>query len=387
MAELCPFRALRCTDRASIPIQAETGENPALDRKLADWLSNQKKGDETLKQDTDPGLMIYEQEFTHLGQRKKVKGLLSLVKIEEETILLPHEEVSIQKEQEHFELLQKTGCQLRPVYCMYEDDERKTMSRVQLLSSGKPRFEWKENGTVHRIWLVNDILVIAAIKEDFLDRRLFLADGHSRYAAAQAIRQSGGSDYIFTFLADMEQEFTFLPSHCLIRNLESWNEAKFLADCEPFFQVIPRGTVDEIPTNLDALYRQGKKAFAFYSGGANWTLLILKDTELMGELLPDKSESFRQLDVSIFHSLVLEKLLAIPKDNENAISTDSIEEALTSVQNGEAQCAFFLNPARRKEICEISEVGEKMPPQSTSFFPVFPVAAAIYKSTEIDFIK
>lgn len=366
MAELNPFRALRCTNRTGIPNQAA--------ELLRGWTE-----DGTLKQDTDPGFMIYEQEFSYLGQKKRVKGFLSLVKIEGDSIILPHEETDPMQVEETLSLMKETGSQLEPVYCMYQDGERKTMSRIHLLSSGKPRFEFQENGATHRIWVVNDILVIAAIKEDFAARRLFLADGHSRYEAARKWKENGGSDFVLAFLADMEQDITLLPAHCLINNLETWDETKFLADCEPYFQVIPRGTVDEIPANLDALYRQGKKAFAFYSGGVSWTLLILKDITVMAEIMPGKGEAFRQLDTSILHSLILKKLLGIPSMAIKATFVDSISQALASVQDGRAQAAFMLNPARLKEICEISEMGEKMPSRSTMFYPTVPVGVSMYR--------
>lgn len=367
MAELSPFRALRCADRPGI----FSGEVYDSDIRLTELL---RSADGALKQDTAPGFLIYEQEFTFLGQKRKIKGFLSLVKIQDESVILPHEETSPSEVNRYLALLEETGCQTDPVYCMYQDEERKTMSRIRLLSAGKPRYEFSENGAIHRIWVVNDILAIAAIKEDFAPRRLLLADGQSRFEAARAHNSSG---FALAFLADMEQDVAFLPSHCLINGVENWDEVKFLADCEPYFQVIPRGTVDEIPANLDALYRQGKKSFALYSGGTNWTLLILKDPGVMAEILPDQSEPFRKLDTTILHSLVLQKLLSVPA--RAALSVDSMEKALSAVCNGEAQCAFFLNQARLKEIREISEAGERMPPRSTVFYPAVPEGAAMYR--------
>lgn len=386
MAELSPFQALRCTAgarRDNLPLEAGPfhaarpestgGNNPA--ELLREWME-----DGIVKQDTDPGLYIYEQEFTHLGQRKKVRGFLSLVKIEEEPGILTHEETFPSEVQERLALLEATSCQFSPIYSFYEDDGRKTMSRIRLLSSGKPRMEFSERGVTHRLWVVNDILAIAAIWEDFAPRRLFLADGHHRWAAAAEWKKRGGPDSALMFLADAEQDMTILPAHCLVRG--TFEEKTFLAGCEPYFDVIRRGTTDEIPANLDALYRQGKKAFAFYSGGANWTLLILKDSSVMAQLLPDKSEPFRELDSSILHSLILEHLFQLPAQDSSEPSflsfSSSMQETLNSVRGGLGQCAFLLNPARVKEIREISVTGEKMPPKSTAFYPAPPAGMIMY---------
>ena len=93
----------------------------------------------------------------------------------------------------------------------------------------------------------------------------------------------------------------------------------------------------------------------------------------MAQLLPDKSEASQGLDVTVLHSLVLEKLMGIDKENManqvNLTYTRSMEEALASVQNGESQCAFLLNPTRVTEIRDVAAAGEKMPQKSTYFYP------------------
>ena len=118
----------------------------------------------------------------------------------------------------------------------------------------------------------------------------------------------------------------------------------------------------------------------FFVGGAlgvdMWAgeqLLVLKDLSVMAQLLPDKSEASQGLDVTVLHSLVLEKLMGIDKENManqvNLTYTRSMEEALTSVRNGESQCAFLLNPTRVTEIRDVAAAGEKMPQKSTYFYP------------------
>jgi len=191
-------------------------------------------------------------------------------------------------------------------------------------------------------------------------------------------------------LTDLAQDgLTVLPFHCLLKDSESFDEAKFLSDCEPYFQVISRETMpqciaDEMERYLDALYRQGKKAFGFYSGGESWTLLILKEIAVMDELLPEKSASFRALDGSILHSLILERLLGLKNDAAQSKTdyTTSMEKAVSSVQSGFSKCAFLLNPARLKEICEVADAGEKMPPKSTCFYPAIPAGMVINLSKD-----
>jgi uncharacterized protein (DUF1015 family) len=163
------------------------------------------------------------------------------------------------------------------------------------------------------------------------------------------------------------------PTHRLVRGLNSFDAQKLLEGCKQYFEVFPMDNVSDIETNLDALYRQGKKAFAFYDGGAKWTLLILKDIAVMKEILPQKSAASQGLDVTVLHSLVLERILGIDAENManqiNLTYTRSFEEAISSVQNGESQCTFILNPTRVSEIRDVAAAGEKMPQKSTYFYP------------------
>ena len=56
-------------------------------------------------------------------------------------------------------------------------------------------------------------------------------------------------------------------------------------------------------------------------------------------------------------------------NQKNLTYTRSFEEAIESVQSGESQCAFLLNPTRVTEIRDVAAAGEKMPQKSTYFYP------------------
>ena len=46
-----------------------------------------------------------------------------------------------------------------------------------------------------------------------------------------------------------------------------------------------------------------------------------------------------------------------------------INEALALVDDGDADCAFILNPTRVEEISDVASAGERMPQKSTYFYP------------------
>ncbi len=410
MAQIKPFRALRYTDKAGstatltcppydiiseeqrkkflnenpynvIRLELPKGSSPyeQAGRDLGDWLNAG-----ILKQDTDGGLYIYEEEFTAYGQKKKVKGFICLVKLEEfsKGIILPHEETLSKAKEDRFNLMKATSCNFSQIYSLYMDEENKTMDRINALSSGRPRYEFSDGEVTHRMWLVNDKLAVKAISDDFTDRKLYIADGHHRYETALNYRSwrrengtaDGSEDYVMMMLVNMENDgLVVFPTHRLINGIENFDGEKLLQSCEAYFDVIPRENISEIPANLDALYRQGKKAFAYYAGEDKWHLIILKDENIMEEILPGRSEAYRGLDVSVLHSLILEKLLGIDRENmanqKNLAYTRSFEEAINAVKGGSAQCAFILNPTRVTEIRDVAAAGEKMPQKSTYFYP------------------
>lgn len=119
--------------------------------------------------------------------------------------------------------------------------------------------------------------------------------------------------------------------------------------------------------------KAGKKAYGFYVGNSEWYELTLKDISVMDALLPELSVASRQLDVTVLHSLILEEIFGIDKENMaaqiNLTYTKFFEEAISSVDEGKAQCSFVLNSTKVTEIRDVASAGEKMPQKSTYFYP------------------
>ena len=108
-------------------------------------------------------------------------------------------------------------------------------------------------------------------------------------------------------------------------------------------------------------------------GGKGWQCLTLRDQGVMDRLLPDLSPASRHLDVTVLHTLILERLFGIDKENmanqKNLVYVKQMEEAIDAVRNGGANFAFLLNPTRVTEIRDVAAAGEKMPQKSTYFYP------------------
>jgi uncharacterized protein (DUF1015 family) len=176
------------------------------------------------------------------------------------------------------------------------------------------------------------------------------------------------------YLVDMEHPgLVVFPTHRLVRDLPDFNVEKVLDGCREYFDVTEMNGTDNMESELAKLYDEGKKAFGFYVGNGKWYRLVLKNLDIMDKLLPELSEPSRQLDVTVLHSLVLERIFGIDKENManqiNLTYTKFFSEAVEGVDNGRFQCSFVLNPTRVTEIRDVAAAGEKMPQKSTYFYP------------------
>ena len=164
-----------------------------------------------------------------------------------------------------------------------------------------------------------------------------------------------------------------MPTHRLVRDLENFDKEKLLNDCKEYFDITDEKDINTAESKLKKLYDEGKKAFAFYSGDEGYNLLVLKDENIIAELLPNKSRATQGLDVTVLHTLVLEKIFGIDAENMakqiNLTYTRLFDEAVEGVRDGKFQCAFILNPTRVTEIRDVAAAGEKMPQKSTYFYP------------------
>lgn len=367
-----------------IRLELPKGEDPYGEaaQTLSSWLE-----EEILKTDMDPGLYIYEQEFlskADRGEKKILRGLICRVRLEEFAagVVLPHEETLSKAKEDRFHLMQATNCNFSQIYSLYQDEGHVTRKRLDNLAAGTaPRYAFSDGMVTHRLWVVNDPAAIKAIQEDFAGRKLYIADGHHRYETAlnyrRYLEEQGrycpGADFVMMMLADMADEgLVVFPTHRLVRDLEDFDSSGLLEACREFFHIQAIGDLESAQVGLDAAYAQGDHAFACFDGG-QWSLLTLKDLSPLEELLPDKSSAYRGLDVTILHTLILERLLKIDRENMarqlNLTYTRSAQEAVEAVKKGEGNCCFLLNPTRVEEIGEVAACGEKMPQKSTYFYP------------------
>ena len=360
-----------CEDMAPYKGAAET---------LRFWLEQ-----DILRRDERECLYVYEMTFSVFGSTHSVKGFVSLVKLEpfSSGVILPHEETLSKAKSDRFNLMKATGCNFSQIYSLYMDGDGSVFDLINSVSQGAPDSEFTDGDNVtHKLWCVSDPSVISAIAAKMSDKKLYIADGHHRYETAlnyqkyvqDNLDESGTSDYVPMMLVNMENSgLVVFPTHRIVRDLSGFDYNAVCEKCREYFTVTPYLNREKGEQGLERAYNEGRKAFVLFTGDNNYTLLELNDIGIMEQFIPNASKALRELDVSILHTLILERIFGIDKENMahqiNLTYTRSADEALAAVDGQRANCAFLLNPTRVSEIRDVAAAGEKMPQKSTYFYP------------------
>jgi len=379
-----------------IRLELPCGNEPYKDaaKTLKKWLD-----DGIVALDEREGIYIYEEKFKVKGKSYSLKGFVSLVRLAEfsEGIVLPHEETLSKAKQDRFDLMTETGVSFSQIYSLYMDEDRAVEGKLNELSERKADVSFTDGeGVTHSLWCIYDECDINYIAEKMADKKLYIADGHHRYETALNFARANSKDlsdegertnYCMMMQVNMECDgLVVFPTHRVLHSLESFDEKELLERCDNDFKIEQNLPLAEAESVLKKAFEKGEKTFAFYCGGEFFTLMTLKDPAIMAEILPDKSAASQNLDVSVLHSLVLERLFNIDRENmanqKNLFYTRDISEAIDEVKSGRANCAFLINPTRVTEIRDVAAAGEKMPQKSTYFYPKLTTGLVMNKFRE-----
>ena len=120
--------------------------------------------------------------------------------------------------------------------------------------------------------------------------------------------------------------------------------------------------------------------FALYTKDCYY-ILTLKDEKVMDARATDHSKTWRTLDVSILHKLILEEFLGINEKNlEDHVRYTRVDaEALQYVDEGKYDFSFLINATKIDQLKAIADAGEHMPQKSTYFLPKMLSGLVMYK--------
>lgn len=352
-----PYNIIRIDFGKEIP-----GDNEKNNKysRAKDYLEGWLK-DGILKLDERECFYVYECEYFISGERKRLKGIMALVKVEElGKGVYPHEATHSKPKADRLNLMRACKANISPIYSLYKSKEKITSSIIDKIKDEPLITAHDFDGAVHRLYRICDTKDINLIINELADKPIFIADGHHRYEVAlqykKEMGKSGPWDYVMMFLANMVDEgITILPTHRMIKGIK---REEVLYKLEPDFIIESCGLECDIKKKLSL---EGKNTIGLYLGSnENWYILRYKGTDLK-----DVEPVLRDLDVVILQELIIKRDLGI---TDVAYEMD-ISESLKKVKDGEFDAVFFLNPTKVEDVERVALAGQRMPPKSTYFYP------------------
>lgn len=379
----------------NLPDDTDTNNRYTRAKQLFD--SWQKQG--ILHSSTNPAIYPYKVDYLVKKEKKQMNGFFVLLKLDPEyKTVKAHEKTLAKPKADRLNLMRACYANLEPIQLMYMDEHDSIRKTIDAALE-KPLINVKGyDGFTHQLWCVDDPKVVHSIVDQLARKILFIADGHHRYQtsvnyAQEKRQQTNNTDpdapfnYIMVVLCNMFDEgLSILPTHRLI-SMPQVNVDEVCKKLETYFTVEKKSfdtkkhDYQKIGKTIkDAISTTTQHKFALYTKDMCY-FLTLKDDHVMDQRARDHSKTWRTLDVSILHRLILEEFFGIDEKNlEDHVKYTRVDtEAIQLVNEGKYDFSFLINATQIDQLKAIADAGEHMPQKSTYFLPKMLSGMVMYK--------
>ncbi|KKO19477.1 MAG: DUF1015 domain-containing protein [Candidatus Brocadia sp.] len=357
--------------------------------RAAEFLGAWRKNGIIKREDT-PAIYIYDQEFLSGTEWLVRRGFIALVKLEpfDKGSIYPHEQTLPGPKVDRLKLTQACQANLSSIFALFPDEHNAIDADLLTMTDTRPAIDFVDDTRVkNRLWVIKDEQKINSLVARMKEKPLFIADGHHRYETAlvykeQMQKENGNprndlpSDYVMMVCVSMNNNgLKILPAHRLVRNIKNYRFDQILPLLQESFKVELLGkgcTVKDFMSHLN----NGSEAHAFimYEGQEDaYYKLQLSNEKVLDVVFAADHPEWRRLDAGILHGVIIDKILGIAasdvtaKDYVKYVKDEA--DAISFVQSGQYQLAFFLKPTRIEQVREIASARKVMPPKSTYFYP------------------
>ncbi|MEI7889134.1 MAG: DUF1015 domain-containing protein [Actinomycetes bacterium] len=349
---------------------------------LHEWIANG-----VLIRDETPALWAVEQVYDAPGGAGKLtrRGFLSRMAVEEygRGRVLPHERTHAGPKEDRLRLTRATATNLSPIFALFGDPDGVASGALEGVWTQEPFGEaLGHEGTLTRVWRVDEPEIVAAVCEAASQSELLIADGHHRYETARVFAEEDGSpagaDSLLAYLVASEDPgLVVFPTHRLARGLGDAEWAALDAAIAQHF---------DVETVAGATEPDGKGGDRVQIGlldsrDGSTKMLTLRDPSSLDEPMEGRSAAYRQLDTGVLEALLLRGPLGLTEDRIDHLDgfayARDLQTAVDAVASGASDVAFLMGPTPVDRIRAIAEAGEYMPPKSTYFFPKIPTGIVL----------
>lgn len=294
-----------------------------------------------------------------------------------------HELTRRDKEEDRMKHVRVNNANIEPVFFAYKQVEE--LDRIiKRIVQGKPEYDFTAtDGVEHHFWIISDNSDIDKITNIFSQIPcMYIADGHHRSAAAALVgaekaeqnpNHRGDEEYnYFMAVCFPDDQLTIIDYNRVVKDLNGLSANEFIEKLKENFIVEEKGKDIVAPQKLHefSIYVEGK---CYY--------LTAKDNTY------DDNDPIGVLDVTISSKYILDDILGI-KDLRSDKRIDfvggirGLGELKKRVDSGEMKLAIALYPVTMKQIMDIADTGNIMPPKTTWFEPKLRSGLVIHKLSD-----
>ncbi|HBX52774.1 MAG: hypothetical protein A2275_08880 [Bacteroidetes bacterium RIFOXYA12_FULL_35_11] len=324
---------------------------------------------EWLIQDTEDYLYIYAQTMNGKTQY----GIVGCAAVTDymNNIIKKHELTRKDKEEDRMKHVRITNANMEPVFFTYPAVKEIDDIVTDFVKLNEPEYDFTSvDGFGHHFWVIRDKKIIDTIISLFAKiPYTYIADGHHRTASAALVgnekkknnpNHTGNEEYNFFLAVHFpDNQLTIIDYNRVVKELNGLSNAEFFEKLNQVFDIQEKGA---------EIYKPGKlHNFSMYIDN-KWYSLTAKTGTF------NDADPIGVLDVTILSKLVLDEILGI-KDLRTDKRIDfvggirGLGEIKKRVDSGEMKLAFALYPVSMKQLINIADTGNIMPPKTTWFEP------------------
>ena len=291
-----------------------------------------------------------------------------------------HELTRRDKEEDRMKHVRINNANIEPVFFAFPDNEN-LQNIITKVTAGEPEYDFvAPDGFGHHFWVISDDETIQTITEEFAKMpSLYIADGHHRTAAAALVgnekaknnpNHRGDEEYnFFLAVAFPASHLKIIDYNRVVKDLNGLSDEEFINRLKENFDVVDMGTEIYHPAHLHN--------FALYLSGHWYSLTPHAGTY-------DDNDPIGCLDVTVSSDLILRDILGITdlrsdKRIDFVGGIRGLGELKQRVDSGEMKVALALYPVSMKQLIDIADTGNIMPPKTTWFEPKLRSGLVIHK--------
>ena len=295
-----------------------------------------------------------------------------------------HELTRKEKEVDRMHHIEINNANIEPVFLSFPTNEVLEQVIADTAQTA-PEYDFvSEDGIGHTLWCIADDKVVNTITDAFGKiPYLYIADGHHRTAAAAHVGEAkakadanhtGAEEYNYLLAVCFpESHLKVMDYNRVVKDLNGLSDEEFLQKVALHFEIEEKG---------EEIYKPAKlHNFALYLSG-KWYSLTAKEGTY------DDTDPIGVLDVKISSDYILRDILNIQdlrtdKRIDFVGGIRGLGELKNRVDSGEMRMALALYPVTMRQIIDIADSGNIMPPKATWFEPKLRSGLIIHQLDQI----